>query len=92
MRLVADTNVLVSAFFWGGPPRSLLEAAKETEVTLFTSPALIAELEDVFNRAKFAERIEQTGSSSRELIGDYLSLCSHGQSARYAESRRRRSR
>lgn len=44
MRLVLDTNVVASAMLWGGTPLSLLQAAREQRVSLFTSTALLAEL------------------------------------------------
>ncbi|MBX3705423.1 MAG: putative toxin-antitoxin system toxin component, PIN family [Pseudomonadales bacterium] len=74
IRAVADTNIIVSAFLWGGNPRTILDAARRETVMLFTSAALIAELEDVLARAKFAKRITEVGSSVNEMLGDYLAL------------------
>ena len=73
-RAVVDTNLVVSAFLWGGNPRAILDAARRETLTLFTSAALIAELEDVLSRAKFANRIAAVGSSVDEMLGDYLAL------------------
>ena len=73
MKIVTDTNIVVSAFLWGGNPRQLLDAARRHHITLFTSAALIAELEDVLLREKFAQRIAQIGGSVDEMLGDYLS-------------------
>jgi putative PIN family toxin of toxin-antitoxin system len=47
MRVVIDTNVLISAFFWGGTPRRVLEHAIAGELSVITSRDLIAELERV---------------------------------------------
>lgn len=44
MRAVFDTNVLLSALLWGGPPHALLEQVRNGTVTLISSPALLAEL------------------------------------------------
>ncbi len=74
MRVVADTNTVVSAFLWGGPPAQLLESARAERITLFSSAALIAELEDVLGRQKFAARIARVGSSAPELLAGYLAL------------------
>lgn len=73
-RTVADTNIVVSAFLWGGTPREILEAARWEAISLFTSAALIAELEEVLSREKFATRITRAGSSVSELLGDYCAL------------------
>ncbi len=74
MRAVADTNIVVSAFLWGGTPREILGAARDETITLFTSAALIAELEDVLAREKFTLRIARVGSSVAEMIDGYLAL------------------
>lgn len=43
MRIVLDTNVLMSAIFWKGTPRRLLEAWQEGLMTLVASPQIIEE-------------------------------------------------
>ena len=47
MRVVFDTNVLISALVYGGLPRELLTLVFRGEITLITSTALMNELEDV---------------------------------------------
>lgn len=74
MRVVADTNTVVSAFLWGGTPAEVLTAAREQRLGLFTSAPLIAELEDVLSRGKFAERIALVGSSVPALLTGYRAL------------------
>lgn len=53
-RVVADTNVLVSALQFGGRPRDLLDLAIDGQIDLAISEAIIAEtlrvLRDKFNR------------------------------------------
>ena len=43
-RIVADTNILVSATFWGGQPQRIMTLAKDGRVTLLTTPELMDEL------------------------------------------------
>lgn len=74
MRVVADTNTVVSAFLWGGLPAAVLAATREGRITLLTSAALLAELEEVLSRAKFAARISQVGSSVPQLLTGYRAL------------------
>ena len=74
MRAVADSNTVVSAFLWGGAPAEVLAAAREQRLSLFTSAALIAELEDVLSREKFSARIARVGSTAAELIAGYRAL------------------
>jgi len=44
MRIVADTNTLVSGFGWGGPPGQVVDSVLSGQVTLVISPALLGEL------------------------------------------------
>ncbi|HEY0463890.1 MAG TPA: putative toxin-antitoxin system toxin component, PIN family [Polyangiaceae bacterium] len=74
MRVVADTNTVLSAFLWGGPPKAVLDAARDGRIILHTSPALLAELEDVLSRDKFAARIRQVGSSVPDVLAEYRAL------------------
>lgn len=74
MRIVADTNVVVSALLWGGLPRAVLNAAREGRVILFTSAPLIAELEDVFTRDRLARRFAVIGRTPADALDRYLAL------------------
>ncbi|MGD0196146.1 MAG: putative toxin-antitoxin system toxin component, PIN family [Candidatus Dormibacteria bacterium] len=47
MRVVLDTNVLVSALHFGGRPRRLLDDVLRGDLTLIIGPAILGELEDV---------------------------------------------
>jgi len=54
LRLVLDTNIVVSGLIWGGIPRQLLDFGRDERVTFFTSSVLLDELADVLEREKFA--------------------------------------
>jgi uncharacterized protein len=69
---VFDTNVLVSALLWTGPPHELLHAARTGTAVLLTSPALIEELRAVLVRPKLAPRIAELGTSAGELVESLL--------------------
>ena len=64
MRLVLDTNVVVSALIWGGSPRQVVALALRPDVALFTSDALQDELRRVLARSRFAASL----SSSERLV------------------------
>lgn len=74
MRAVADTNTVVSALLWGGAPADILIAARQQRLALFTSAVLIAELEEVLVRDKFAERISRVGMTVADLLSGYRAL------------------
>lgn len=44
MRVVLDTNVVVSGLLWGGTSERLIELAGEGSLECLTSEALLAEL------------------------------------------------
>ena len=71
MKLVLDTNVVVSALIWGGEPFKLIRAATEGDIELYTSPALLTELRDVLGRDHLARRLTQQRSSIEQAIELY---------------------
>ena len=54
MRIVADTNTLVSGFGWGGPPGQVVDTVLSGQVTLVISPALLGERARVLAYPKLA--------------------------------------
>ncbi len=74
MRIVADTNTVVSGLLWSGPPQQLINAAREKRITLYSSLALAAEFAEVIGREQFARRIRAAKLSAAELVADYARL------------------
>ncbi len=71
MRIVCDTNVLVSAILYGGRPREVLETLITGRAQGFISPALEKELRGVLSRPKFGLTPGQTdlvGRTLRDLV------------------------
>jgi putative PIN family toxin of toxin-antitoxin system len=76
MRVVADTNIVVSGLLWRGKPRLVLDAARDHIIELFTTPRLLGELEDVLNRERFASRLREAKVSAGEMVVGYAALAS----------------
>lgn len=75
MRVVLDTNTLVSGLISpGGPPRRLLDGARTQAFELCSSATLLAELLDVLSREKFATRLAQTGLTPQGIVGELRRL------------------
>lgn len=75
MRIVLDTNVVVSGLLWEGTPYALLRAIRAVPTArLFAAESLIAELTDVLARPGCARRLGLIGRSARDLVEDYLSI------------------
>src|SRR5690349_15280619 len=47
VRVVLDTNIIISAILFGGVPREVLLLALTREITAISSPVLLAELQDI---------------------------------------------
>ena len=65
-RVVADTNVLVSALQFGGKPKQLLDLASDGQVDLAISETIIAETLRVL-RDKFHRSPEWVAEADRQL-------------------------
>jgi putative PIN family toxin of toxin-antitoxin system len=74
MRLVLDTNVLVSAFLWQGVPGRLIELAIKQDIQLLTSRVLLDELADVLPRKKLAKKVTATGLTPAQIVLNYRRL------------------
>lgn len=74
MRIVADTNIVLSGLLWQGPPRRLIDLARERNLTLCTSLMLLAELAEVIGRLQFAQRVQAARLSAITLVQDYARL------------------
>jgi len=44
-RIVIDTNIYISAIFWGGKPRAIVDLGRSGQVLIFTSLEIQAEIE-----------------------------------------------
>ena len=53
LKVVLDTNVLISAILFGGKPRQILEKAIRGEIRLCLSEPILEELKGVLQRSKF---------------------------------------
>ena len=52
-RIVLDSNIIVSAFLFGGVPRRVMDLILEGKVECFVSVAILDEVRDVLQRPKF---------------------------------------
>ncbi|MEK7676843.1 MAG: putative toxin-antitoxin system toxin component, PIN family [Verrucomicrobiota bacterium] len=71
MKIVVDSNTLVSGSLWNGPPARLLDAIRSGKLTLVQSPVLWVEFVEVLSRPKFAARLRLEGLTPT-LVADGL--------------------
>lgn len=74
MNIVLDTNTVISAMFWKGAPRQVLDLARSGKYTLFTSSDLLAELANVLGRKKFSEQLKRANTTVDDLVLGYAAL------------------
>jgi putative PIN family toxin of toxin-antitoxin system len=75
MRVVLNTNTVISGILWGNQPRQILDLAKADKIKLYTSKVLLDELLDVLSRPKFAKRlISVVQSTPQEILSGYAAL------------------
>jgi len=67
VRIVADTNILISGLLWPGAPASFLDAAWARSFHLLTSEELLAELEEVLSRPHLESRLRNRGRTAAEV-------------------------
>lgn len=75
MRLVLDTNTVVSSLLWKGSPHQLLSVVRgRRDIVLYSSPTLLAELAGVLTRQKFVQAFSSHNLSPEALMSRYVGL------------------
>lgn len=74
VRLVLDTNTVVSALLWKNAASKLIDAALQGRIELYTSRVLLLELEDVLPRRKFVRRVAASSFTVEALVARYALL------------------
>jgi putative PIN family toxin of toxin-antitoxin system len=67
LRVVLDTNILVSAFFWEGNERKILLKCKKRKFNSITSLEILNELEKVL-KIKFKVPVNKIRDYSKEIL------------------------
>jgi putative PIN family toxin of toxin-antitoxin system len=85
VRIVLDTNVVLSALLWRGTPYHLFQTIRRQEhAQLFTSAALLEELGEVLIRPVPQKRLALLGSAAHEVLADYIDAVELARSAHRA--------
>jgi putative PIN family toxin of toxin-antitoxin system len=50
MKIVIDTNIYISAIFWGGKPREVLDLGRSGEMLIFISPEIESEIAEKLSK------------------------------------------
>ena len=71
LRLVLDTNVVVSGLLWSGHSRRLLELALSNTIALYSSPVLVDELSQTLH---YAKRVTVLQTTAQVLMAHYSAM------------------
>ena len=68
MRVVIDTNVFVSGWLWGGIPARLFRFARNSQLIICASEAILAELQNTLSKQKLQAKLQSLGFTVDSLM------------------------
>jgi putative PIN family toxin of toxin-antitoxin system len=75
VRIVLDTNVVMSALLWRGTPYRLLDAIQQrSSAQLYSSTSLLEELADVLTRPSATKRLALIDKTAATVLADYVEV------------------
>ena len=75
MRLVVDTNTIISGSLWQGPPARLISVALGGQARMYLSLPMLLELRETLQLAKFAARLAGRGETAETLTERFRAAC-----------------
>ncbi|MBU2559781.1 putative toxin-antitoxin system toxin component, PIN family [archaeon] len=74
MKVVLDTNVLISAFLWSGKPAEVMRQVEVGRVKMYLSQDILEEIEVVLEKDKLKTPIAASGQSVRLVMNKIYSM------------------
>lgn len=74
MRVVVDTNVMISAVLWLGTPHRIIELAEQKRIVICMTRATLNELYEVLARRKFKPYLQARHTNPEEIVSALLPL------------------
>lgn len=74
LKLVLDTNTIVSAFFWKGNEAELLRKIEQGKAKLYLTAEILYEIEEVIKRPKFTEVMKKANLTPDAIMQKIISL------------------
>lgn len=74
LKLVLDTNTIVSGLLWRGNEFQLLQKIEEGKVQLFITQEILEEISNVLNYPRLTEYIEESGLTVEKLLEKIASM------------------
>src|SRR3989339_775134 len=74
LKLVLDTNTIVSAFFWEGNEAELFRKIEQGKANLYITIEILKEVEEVIKRQKFNEVMKKAELTPDQIMQKIVSL------------------
>jgi len=74
MKIIVDTNVVISGLLWGGPPNRILKWAREGILNIMACEETTAELKHVIQYKRFSKRLSHMDISPTEAFFYFMNL------------------
>ena len=74
LKLVLDTNTIISAFFWEGNEAELLRKIEQGNADLYITIEILKEVEEVIKRPKFNEVMRKANLTPDQIVQKIVSL------------------
>jgi len=74
VKLVIDTNILVSAFLWKGAVNRFIALVEESDIQVYTSRVLLDELESTLQSEKLTRAVHASGLDVSGLMSRYRDM------------------
>jgi putative PIN family toxin of toxin-antitoxin system len=84
VKLVLDTNTIISGSLWQGPAAHLLSAALGDKARIFFSLPMLLELRETLQRPRFAQRPAGQGETPESITARFRAACHEGMPAQVA--------
>lgn len=74
IKVVLDTNVLISAFLWQGTVKEIFILAKEGRIIICATEETIAEFQKVLGYEKFIPTLKRISKTPEEIIDEFFEV------------------
>lgn len=74
LRIVLDTNIVISGMLWSGTPHEVMNLALQKKFVAYATEAILDELAGVLSREKFTARLSSRNKSSTEIVNHYAEI------------------
>ena len=74
IKVVLDTNVLISAFLWQKDVKEIFNLAKENKIQICVTKEILDEFYRVLNYPEFSSRLKLIDKTPEEIINEFLEI------------------